>query len=421
MGGGRAGFTLIELLVVIAILAVLMAVLLAAVMKVWTKMDELRTVNDISGMATACELFKGEFKEYPPSRILLIERPTQNCFYMKGDPFHEESVATLRRIFKGIKLSLLDPMDPIDAATILTLPPSSNIPGVPPSGPPTAPVLAPPPHDWAHNWNGAMALDPIIIGAQIPAFEDVPFVLQGSECLVFFLGGIPVWEDALTAARPIATKGFNKNMADPTRDSSNRVGPFWEKFHGDRLVIENSTPITPGPAMPPMGMANSFPVFKDRYGKPYAYFAAGPGVFNNYTYREPPPMMAPSPVTGAPPPTLHTYFYYSDSSTTCGNQFRPYMIYHKVNPTGQMIVDPVSGMTIPEFKEEIKYWEGSRFQIVSAGPDQDFGTCEAVAPPVPAPIVFQKNVYDKGNVTALKLPHQDNITNFAAGFLKYGK
>src|SRR5262249_52894348 len=84
-----------------------------------------------------------------------------------------------------------------------------------------------------------------------------PVKLEGHQCLVFFLGGIPV--------NGVCT-GFSSNHLNPALPRSpgeKRRGPFY-KFEPNRLKP----------------MANGCLAYVDGFGQPYAYFAASSS--NNY-------------------------------------------------------------------------------------------------------------------------------------------
>jgi hypothetical protein len=138
--------------------------------------------------------------------------------------------------------------------------------------------------------------------------------LEGDQCLVFFLGGIPA------VGPPADVIGFATNPRDPA-SLMQRVGrkpPFFE-FPSKRLFVRTSAPA---------GNAGFFS-FADPYGQPYAYFS-NYGTRNGYN----------SPIN----PRYDT----GDCATL---NVQPY--YQSANP--RMFYNP------------------SSFQIVSAGADSIFG------------------------------------------------
>jgi hypothetical protein len=106
---------------------------------------------------------------------------------------------------------------------------------------------------WKNNdWNGNGIIDPPDKGGD--------FILDGDQCLVFFLGGIG------------GTKGFSTSLQDPACRDEPRIGPFF-KFPPTRLKPNGNTASKAG-----------FLSFVDCYGKNfYAYFSEGPdGLYNTY-------------------------------------------------------------------------------------------------------------------------------------------
>jgi hypothetical protein len=97
--------------------------------------------------------------------------------------------------------------------------------------------------DWSQvqDWNGNGELD------------KGGFILEGDQCLVFFLGGIPACEP-----QP-GFLGFFGNKSNPTKPGEQRIGPFYE-FDSNRLVDLHH---------------NGFYSYLDGHlGKPYAYFSS---------------------------------------------------------------------------------------------------------------------------------------------------
>ncbi len=189
----RRGFTLVELLVVIAIITILMSLLLAAVMRSVIKTEEVKSRNDISQLSQAIESFKTKFHvEQPPSRLVLAN---SKAGYFKADgvtpidAVHGDSWNYLNRVWPRL--------------------------------------------NWASgiNWGGTNGQN-----------------LEGEQCLVFFLGGIPSGG---------ACTGFSTNPANPTAAGGDRI-TFYD-FPVNRL--------TAGPG--------GYLVYLDPYKKmPYAYFSA---------------------------------------------------------------------------------------------------------------------------------------------------
>src|SRR5437660_2750022 len=144
--GRRAGFTLVELLIVVGLIGVLVAIFAGAAIKVIAKGDELRARTEISDLAVAIENFKSHFKiqDQIPSRFRLRE-DLYGYLLEPGDPIDADSFAFLKRLFPKLPT-------------------------------PTAPY--PNPGSVWIDWNSN--------GVVEDAFD-----LEGHQCLVFFLGGVP--------------------------------------------------------------------------------------------------------------------------------------------------------------------------------------------------------------------------------------
>jgi prepilin-type N-terminal cleavage/methylation domain-containing protein len=188
----RGGFTLIELIVVILIILILMGLIGAGVLKYMDLAPQLQTTNELTQLTNACEAFKLKYKMYPPSSFLV-----SNTFSdYSGTGYDTIMLAIWPRITSGFT-----------AGTI----------------------------SWAP------------VGTKI--------LLEGDQCLVFFLGG------------PNQT-GWSTDPTNPTSSGGTRNGPFFE-FPTTRLVtFAHQT-----------GNA-TFPSFADPYSLPtksgvYAFFSSG--------------------------------------------------------------------------------------------------------------------------------------------------
>jgi len=301
----RKGFTLLEVLVVISIIALLAGLITAAANRALVRMDEVRVRSEISQLETALEQFKLTFGRYPPSRIVLSESGN----YDPDNPHQyskeflqalQYSKQYLQALFPGIDLKDKDGR-------------GKDRPG--------------------HDWDGDGALAP----------PNIFYDLQGQECLVFFLGGIPF--------TGIGPSGFSTDKTRPTlgpTDSKSRLGPFFE-FDTSRLKLVRD--VVPPIRLPNDPVSQRFYVYLDRYGSPYAYFLARDAATDNYL---------------------------NDCPDLVGPQFRPYVTAISVDP-------PV-----------VKYHRPNSFQIVSAGKDKIFGSGGLYVPNDDNP---QLSVYDYDNIT----------------------
>lgn len=236
----RRGFTLIELLVVIVVISILIALLIPVIAGAVRNANDARVAAEIQLLSNALAEFKNKYGDYPPSRIVLSEigayplndNSTLAAFFGNNQKFGqpdirmnvlaERSVRFLRKFFPS------------------ALPPD-NTNGT-----------------FWHDFNGNGIRDTGLI------------YLEGDECLVFFLGGIPV-----NTNNSLSMSGFGKDPARPFTTSlltaptpvrsENRMQPFFE-FSSDRLIDED------GDGMP-------------SYLDPYApQLTVGEGNYHVYVY-----------------------------------------------------------------------------------------------------------------------------------------
>ena len=209
-----AGFTLIELLVVIAIIAVLVSLTAAAVMKVLGKGPLVRTRVEIGNMEAALGIAMKTLNNgssgatYLPSKIVLRE---DGKYTPATNPAHAQTVQVLTNLFGKGAVNLTTPVQ-ID-------------------------------------WNGDGVIN-----------TGVEYTLEGEECLVFFMGGIPSAPGSTPACLGFV-KGSNPSPV-PVPATATRYVPFFP-FDGARLIRS-----------PRAGAPANFLVYKDPYGKTaYAYFS----------------------------------------------------------------------------------------------------------------------------------------------------
>jgi prepilin-type N-terminal cleavage/methylation domain-containing protein len=214
----RQAFTLIELLLVIAIIAILVSLTAAGVMQVLQKVPETQTRTDISEMEAALAAFMTDYNlsDPPPSYLILRE----DMAYNLANPLEAQSANFLRKTF-GKNLGASGPID----------------------------------------WNGDGTLDG-------------PWILEGEQCLVFYLGGIP---GPPTSTTP-ACLGFSTNNLNPSAPGGKRNGPYFP-FNASRLVSLQQLLNNPK-------LSSSFYVYLDPWKakpipKPYVYFSSS-GINNAY-------------------------------------------------------------------------------------------------------------------------------------------
>jgi general secretion pathway protein G len=194
---------MVELLIVFAIIAVLVGMIVAAYSQIHIKAIQTQTRVEISQLDDAVANFKARFKVYPPSMLFLSNR--RQDYNPQGDvmdTLRSRSLAWIMQIWPDLDWN-------------------SGI-------------------DWSGGINTSYG----------------PTVLQGDQCLVFFLGGIPGPDGAVT--------GFSTNKRNPTQTGGDRVGPFFT-FETSRLFTKRG-------GVP-------FYSYQDPWvtGTPYVYFSSGRG------------------------------------------------------------------------------------------------------------------------------------------------
>ncbi|MDR3637660.1 MAG: prepilin-type N-terminal cleavage/methylation domain-containing protein [Isosphaeraceae bacterium] len=264
----RLGFTLVELMVVMVVLGVLIALLVPAIGGAIKSARAAQVTAEINNIATALAQFKSTYSDYPPSRILLHE----NGYYNTVDPTRVSAAfsdvrsditvgqlnqRTVRYMAKFFPRALCFSTTGASSATVT-------------------------------EFNGYV-YNPSNGNYSLTAGEAI--YLDGSECLVWFLGGQCLASSGTSpnptggtysggSSLPAPTwgaTGFGRNPANPFYISgastitpqSSRTQPFFE-FKGERLVDVDG---------------DGFPSYNDSLatgtqGRAYAYFSAYGG--NSY-------------------------------------------------------------------------------------------------------------------------------------------
>jgi prepilin-type N-terminal cleavage/methylation domain-containing protein len=210
----RSAFTLVELLVVIMIIVVLVALTAGTVFKALERGAEVQNRNGITQLSNGVAAFKTKFGRIPPSRIRLCRNVTTYANSPSpaaagGAQLDQDSIAFIHAMFPRC-----------DA-------------------------------QWASQAG--------IQWSQVQGWTG-DTTLEGEQCLVFFLGGIP--------ANPNGTNGglgFSSNPADPSNfaGSTSPIASF-VNFEPSRLTFGQS-----------FGQSNPyFFVYNDPYDTPYVYFSS---------------------------------------------------------------------------------------------------------------------------------------------------
>ena len=188
-GSRRRGFTIVELLMVVVVISILVALLFPAISGAFARAREAQVIAEMSSIDKAIKDFKGRFGMDPPSFMVLYEDAADwapdNPAGVVSDAQHRACRAVIRQIWP----------------------------------------------DFGFNVNVDFNGDGSIGG---------PVLLNGTECLVFFRGGMFSRGADTAGWADDAQVGF-ANPPNPfaTTSANNRTGPFFT-FSLDRLVdIDN--------------------------------------------------------------------------------------------------------------------------------------------------------------------------------------
>ena len=207
----RAGFTLVELLVAILIIATLLALLLPTIGAAFKNAKQATVTTEMNNLATALASFRTQFGDFPPSRIILPEGGFK-------------AVSPSGSGYAGASSSSSDISDTLLVQRSLTYLrkfwPRVNF------NDPTAAPNNTAQKFFDFNGNGT---------------NDGTLIINGSQCLTFFLGGIPILGplDQTTKKYPIlGVSGFSKSPVNPfinAAGATNRTAPNYEFVVG-RLI-----------------------------------------------------------------------------------------------------------------------------------------------------------------------------------------
>lgn len=388
----RIGFTLVELLVVIVIIGILLALLLPAIMSAVRAARGAAVTAEINAMATSLASFKERYGEYPPSRIILREdgfyntnsstslsaatwlTGTGNAVLDAGDAsilfsnydltygqLAQRSLRYLRKFWPQLNLSTSGPATPTSGGF--------------------------------YDFNGNGTVDfPTSHG-------DGGLLLQGDECLVFFLGGIPYNNGGV-----IGMTGFAKDPANPFQNmllTSNR-NPATFEFKPERLIDDDGDGI-PGYidslSAPPAG----------RY---YAYFSS----YGNGGYDPNDVNFSESDTTSSSTANIARFFTCTFGVADPNNAGAITSVINSPSPNPYTAGEPVPNAagTLPA-----TFQRANTFQIVSAGTNGLYGIggrfdASATASHVP--------LNDAANATpnsdpGMRQVEGDNLSNFTSGRL----
>ncbi len=381
----RAAFTLVELLVVILIVGILIGLLLPAVQAAIRKAREAQVTAELNNLATALASFKNLYGDYPPSRVILCEAGYAN--------FQANNATTL-----GSAVGPFPPGDTNDSdLTYSQLIARSQI------------YLSKfwPRVDFI---NGTTLFDFNNNGTT----SDV-LILSGSECLTFFLGGIPVNNGNGTWA----VSGFSKSPLNPFQNNlvqTNRVVPQYEFVVG-RLVDQDGDNI-PSYIDPLNTVAGN--------RRSYAYFFS----YGSNAY-DPNDVNGFGRISDGSNTVADAADFEVDDDTAGSFSERGFIVgFATTSSASNYAVSPAPNpyTTGAPALGNVAWVNPTTFQLFSCGQDGYFGlggtyggssSGAAVLPIYPVTAVPPSTLYDPGNINGIsnRIRENDNITSFSGGRL----
>ena len=386
--GRPAGFTLVEILVTLVIIILLIGLLVPALVAGLRAGKRSAVKAEISALAQAMADFKVKYGDFPPSRVYLSESgnfPISSTTLVSSvlsssdttvvditvGRLAQRSVAALRKFFPKVQVHTDGTPYWAAGSTIW----------------------------YDFNGNGG--------------FDANPYILQGHECLTFFLGGIPLKSD-----NGYTLTGFGTNPSNPFTNSivgnamygANRQTPFYE-FAPSRLYLD------PANTTYPTDSAGS-----TRFGIPAYYDSLGNA--------------APEPgATASQLTTLNFFAYFS--TTGLGGGYDPNDVnFYATESDGYLSFlggaaispgpNPYTSSTTNPATGTIIYQNPQSFQIITSGFDGLYGIGGQYTPPPAAtalpPDATNTAVNTNPNVGvevatpgSIRNRERDNITNFGAG------
>jgi general secretion pathway protein G len=310
-------------LVVVLIIGVLVSLISAAAVKGISFANRTRNMSEIRQLNNDVEAFKSKYGVYPPSRIKLSE----TCNYPdRGVPGSLDaiSVAYLQRIWPRINLTAGNFID----------------------------------------WNGNRNQDPPT--SPTPAtIPDGDVILEGDQCLVFFLSGIP---DNFSQ---IPSSGWVMGQLYPTPNAPAGTGFSTNPVNPAAHIVASG--VTPGPVVNPFHEFTASRLYKRNPGFQYTVTYTSSGTTASF-----PSSFTPNPI----PPVafysyrdtynLQPYAYFSSGTTRNGYPLLQNVLVVGGNPTSDcqnLAVWPYA----QNFSPAAQYQNPNNCQIISAGADGQFG------------------------------------------------
>lgn len=366
------GFTLVELMVVIVVLALLVALLTPAVMRAVKTANAAAAAADIRSLEQSLASFKNKYGAYPPSRIVVAEDGNYSSANLDSIPNNEgvllspRTLTYLRRFWPRVAFAT-----------------DGSKPKIPDGG-------------W-YDFNGDHVLNP-------------PYIMEGHECLAFFLGGVP--EHTKTSS---GVSGFSVNPLNPftsPQEPPKPPAPQWP-YSSNRSAPFYSTRIMP--------TTGGKVACADIHGNKswYAYFSAYGGA--GY---DPDDVNAPEVDDDSGLPNILGAIHTNAAATPKGNTVRADIVLSPApNPYTDDSPFPTNaaGDYVPAERRRRKFYTDTTYQIISAGDDRQFGIGGEYSPKQSEALPFyataSKGFTGQTLTKAVRLREKDNVTNFSAGKL----
>jgi len=374
---------------VVVIIGILVALLLPAINAAIRTAKNAAVSSEISQLATAVENFKSRYTDYPPSRAYLAE----NGYYPIGNTvpiapgdisygaLAQRTLIALRKFFPRVVFSTSSAVFPANS-----------------------PV-------W-YDFNGNGVMDP-------------PYIISGHECLVFFLGGVPLPNNLTGPPTSFGLTGFGKDPANPFSNSiSSDPRP---PFNGSPNSMYN------GNRQPSIFEFNAGRLFLDPNN--LTNNGASPGMPGYYDSLGNAP-----PGTGT---TINFYVYFSGYGTGTydandvnflteadGNNISP--IGLQFQHAGAFYISPAPNpytttTSVAPNTGTVTFQKAQSYQIFSPGADGLYGVGGQYIPSSAAsssasnPLQFDPaNTYSGASLTTdatIRTRERDNLTNFKTGTL----